>query len=209
MINATGAFSDLVRRIDDPKAPPMISPSQGVHLVLDRSFLPGDTAIMVPRTSDGRVMFAIPWHEHALLGTTDLPIDEVSLEPVPMDQEIDFILETAAHYLARPPKREDIRSAFAGIRPLVKAAEGTSTGGAIARSHDPRGEERPAHHRRRQVDHLPQDGRGLRRSRGHAGQARRAAVRDQDAEHPRLPPAPRAVRRPGLLRRRRRWRSAS
>jgi glycerol-3-phosphate dehydrogenase len=133
-INATGAFSDLVRRIDNPQAAPMISPSQGAHLVLDRSFLPGDTAIMVPRTSDGRVMFAIPWHQHALLGTTDLPIDEVSLEPVPMEQEIDFILETAAHYLARPPKREDVRSAFAGIRPLVKAAEGASTA-ALSRDH--------------------------------------------------------------------------
>src|SRR5690242_12534005 len=91
VINATGAFSDAVRRLDDPAAAPMIAPSQGVHVVLDRSFLPGDSAIMVPRTSDGRVMFAIPWHDHALLGTTDTPIREVSLEPVPMEQEIDFI----------------------------------------------------------------------------------------------------------------------
>src|SRR5438552_5716681 len=89
VVNATGAFSDAVRRIDDPQAEPMIVPSQGVHIVLDRSFLPGDAAIMVPRTSDGRVMFAIPWRNHTLLGTTDTPITEVVLEPAPMVQEID------------------------------------------------------------------------------------------------------------------------
>src|SRR3954466_9634240 len=93
VINATGAFSDAVRRIDDPAAAPMIAPSQGVHVVLDRSFLPGDSAIMVPRTSDGRVMFAIPWRDHVLLGTPDPPIREVSLEPIALDQEIDFLLE--------------------------------------------------------------------------------------------------------------------
>ncbi len=101
VINATGAFSDGVRRLDDPKATPLIAPSQGIHLVLDRSFLPGDSAIMVPHTSDGRVMFAIPWHNRALLGTTDTPIDKVELEPTPLDQEIEFILETAARYLAQ------------------------------------------------------------------------------------------------------------
>jgi glycerol-3-phosphate dehydrogenase len=134
VINATGAFADLVRRLDNADAPPMIAPSQGAHLVLDRSFLPGDAAIMVPHTRDGRVMFAIPWHNHALLGTTDIPIGEVTLDPVPLDQEIDFILETAAHYLARPPNRSDIRSAFAGIRPLVKAGENGSTA-ALSRDH--------------------------------------------------------------------------
>lgn len=134
VINATGAFSDAVRAIDDPHAVPMIVPSQGVHLVLDRSFLPGDSAIMVPRTTDGRVMFAIPWHDHTLLGTTDTPIEQVSLEPIAMDQEIEFILETAADYLARPPTRADVLSVFAGIRPLVKAshAEGTA---ALSREH--------------------------------------------------------------------------
>jgi glycerol-3-phosphate dehydrogenase len=134
VINATGAFSDAVRRIDDPAAAPMIAPSQGVHVVLDRSFLPGDSAIMVPRTSDGRVMFAIPWHDHALLGTTDTPIREVSLEPVPMEQEIDFILETASQYLSRPPARADILSTFAGIRPLVKASDAVGTA-ALSRDH--------------------------------------------------------------------------
>ena len=134
VINATGAFSDAVRRLDDPSAAPMIAPSQGVHVVLDRSFLPGDAAIMVPRTSDGRVMFAIPWRDHALLGTTDTPVGEVRLEPLPTGQEIDFILETAAQYLSRPPTRADILSAFAGVRPLVKASEVASTA-ALSRDH--------------------------------------------------------------------------
>lgn len=134
VINATGAFSDAVRRLDEPGAAAMIAPSQGVHLVLDRGFLPGDAAIMVPRTSDGRVMFAIPWHDHTLLGTTDTPIREIALEPVATEREIDFLLETAAHYLARPPARADILSIFAGIRPLVKASEATSTA-ALSRDH--------------------------------------------------------------------------
>ena len=134
VINATGAFSDAVRRIDDPDAPPMIAPSQGVHVVLPRSFLPGDAAIMVPRTRDGRILFAIPWHHHTLLGTTDTPIDEVSLEPVALEQEIDFILETASGYLCKRPTRNDILSVFAGIRPLVKASAAASTA-ALSRDH--------------------------------------------------------------------------
>jgi glycerol-3-phosphate dehydrogenase len=98
-----------------------------VHVVLDRSFLPGDAAIMVPRTRDGRVMFAIPWHEHTLLGTTDTAIENIALDPLPMDQEIDFILETAGHYLQKRPARSDILSVFAGIRPLVKDADSKNT----------------------------------------------------------------------------------
>ncbi|MGA2439600.1 MAG: glycerol-3-phosphate dehydrogenase/oxidase [Tepidisphaeraceae bacterium] len=134
VINATGAFSDAVRRIDDPAAIPMIAPSQGIHLVLDHSFMLGDSAIMVPRTSDGRVMFAIPWHNHTLLGTTDTPIEHVSLEPVAMEEEINFILETASQYLARRPSRDDILSVFAGIRPLVKASDAADTA-ALSREH--------------------------------------------------------------------------
>jgi glycerol-3-phosphate dehydrogenase len=84
VINATGAFTDAVRRLDDPFAPPMIAPSQGVHIVLPKRFLGGDTAIMVPRTRDARVMFAIPWHDHAVVGTTDTPVSELSLEPRPL-----------------------------------------------------------------------------------------------------------------------------
>lgn len=134
VINATGAFSDAIRKIDDPSSTPMIAPSQGVHLMLERSFLAGDSAIMVPRTSDGRILFAIPWHEHTLLGTTDTPIDHVSLEPVALEEEIEFILETASRYLSRHPTRADILSVFAGIRPLVKAQDTASTA-ALSREH--------------------------------------------------------------------------
>lgn len=134
VINATGAFGDAVRRMAEPDAVAMIAPSQGIHLVLDRSFLPGDNAIMVPHTSDGRVMFAIPWHEHTLVGTTDTPISEVSLEPVAMEEEIEFILTTAAQYLHKAPGRSDVLSVFAGIRPLVKSGAGRNTAG-LSRDH--------------------------------------------------------------------------
>ena len=134
VINATGPFSDLLRRQDDPVAEPMLALSQGVHLVLDRSFLPGDTAIMVPHTGDGRVMFAIPWHGHAVVGTTDTPITQSSLEPRPLEGEVDFILETAGGYLARRPARSDILSVFTGIRPLVHAVTGAKTS-ALSRDH--------------------------------------------------------------------------
>ncbi len=134
VINATGPFTDTIRRMADPDAPPMIAPSQGVHLVLERSFLPGDSAIMVPHTRDGRVMFAIPWHGHALVGTTDTALDSVSLEPIPQADEITFILETASDYLQRPPAHEDILSAFAGIRPLVREGDGGETA-ELSRDH--------------------------------------------------------------------------
>jgi glycerol-3-phosphate dehydrogenase len=134
VINACGAFCDDLRRIDDPDARPMVAPSQGVHVVLDRAFLPGDAAIMVPRTDDGRVMFAIPWLGHALIGTTDTPIEHASLEPVPMAQEVDFLLETAGRYLATQPTRADVLSVFAGVRPLVKSQEVSSTA-ALSREH--------------------------------------------------------------------------
>lgn len=134
VINATGAFTDGVRRMDDPQAEAIIAASQGVHLVLDRSFLSGDTAVMIPKTSDGRVLFAIPWYGRALVGTTDTPIGEVILEPRPLEEEIDFILSTAARYLARDPSRGDVLSMFAGIRPLVKSGDGASTA-ALSRDH--------------------------------------------------------------------------
>ena len=134
VINATGAFGDAVRKMAEPDAVAMIAPSQGIHLVLDRSFLPGDSAIMVPHTSDGRVMFAIPWHEHTLVGTTDTPITDVLLEPVAMEEEIEFILTTAAQYLHKAPRRSDVLSVFAGIRPLVKSGAGRNTSG-LSRDH--------------------------------------------------------------------------
>lgn len=134
VINATGPFSDAVRRLDDPSSRPMIAPSQGVHLVLDRSFLPGDSAMLVPHTNDGRILFAIPWHGHTLLGTTDTPLTNVDLEPQASDQEIDFILQTASKYLHRPATRGDVLSVFAGIRPLVRAADVAGTA-ALSREH--------------------------------------------------------------------------
>jgi glycerol-3-phosphate dehydrogenase len=134
VVNATGPFADGLRRLADPKAEPMIAASQGVHLVFDSSFLPGDSAIMVPHTSDGRVMFAIPWHGHTLVGTTDTPVAEATAEPVAQEQEIDFILHTASLYLARKPTRADILSIFAGIRPLVKS-DGTANTAALSRGH--------------------------------------------------------------------------
>ena len=134
VINASGPFTDEVRRMADPSAAPIIAPSQGAHLVLDGSFLAGDSAIMVPHTSDGRVMFAIPWHGHTLVGTTDTPVAEVSLEPVALAQEIEFLLDTASRYLAKKPQRSDVTSVFAGIRPLVREGDSASTA-ALSRGH--------------------------------------------------------------------------
>jgi glycerol-3-phosphate dehydrogenase len=134
VINATGAFSDGVRRMADPAAAPIIAPSQGIHLVFDESFLPAGNAIMVPHTSDGRVMFAIPWHGHTLVGTTDTPVAEATAEPVAMEEEIEFILQTASLYLAKAPSRGDVLSVFAGIRPLVKHGDGGRTA-SLSRDH--------------------------------------------------------------------------
>ena len=134
VVNATGAFSDLLRLKAEPTATPMIVPSQGIHLVFAASFLQGNSAIMVPHTSDGRVLFAIPWHGHTLVGTTDTPIPAATLEPVAMEQEIDFILATAAQYLTKAPTRDDVLSVFAGIRPLVRAT-GVASTAALSRDH--------------------------------------------------------------------------
>jgi glycerol-3-phosphate dehydrogenase len=134
VINATGPFADHICRMDDPNALPLISPSQGIHLIFDKSFLPGESAIMVPHTRDGRVMFAIPYLGVTLVGTTDTPVSEIELEPHPMTEEIDFILETAGEYLEKVPSREDILSVFTGIRPLVKTAGETNTA-ALSRDH--------------------------------------------------------------------------
>jgi glycerol-3-phosphate dehydrogenase len=132
VVNATGVFTDSIRRMADPAAETLVVTSQGIHLVFDRSFLKGDTALMVPRTSDGRVLFVIPWHGHAVAGTTDTPLDAPSLEPRPLDEEIEFILETAARYLTRPPTRADVLAVYVGLRPLVKGEGKTS---ALSRDH--------------------------------------------------------------------------
>ena len=135
VINATGAFADGVRMLATATVEPMIAPSQGAHLVLDRSFLPGPTALMIPRVGDGRVMFAIPWRGHTLLGTTDTPIPAPTLEPRPLREEVDFLLRTAARYLRRAPTAGDVRSVFAGIRPLIRKGE-TRITAALARDHN-------------------------------------------------------------------------
>jgi glycerol-3-phosphate dehydrogenase len=127
VVNATGVFTDEIRQMADANVKPMVAPSQGIHLVLDKSFLRGNAAIMVPHTSDGRVLFAIPWHEHTVLGTTDTPIEKPVYEPVPFEKEIDFTLETAGEYLSRKPTRADVLSVYVGIRPLVKAADSDSS----------------------------------------------------------------------------------
>jgi glycerol-3-phosphate dehydrogenase len=134
VINATGVFTDEIRRMADPATEPLMVTSQGIHLVFNRSFLKGDTALMVPRTSDGRVLFVIPWHGHAVAGTTDTPVDGPSLEPKPLDEEIQFILETAGRYLTRPPNRSDVLAVYVGLRPLVKSGGASSTS-AISRDH--------------------------------------------------------------------------
>jgi glycerol-3-phosphate dehydrogenase len=136
VVNATGAFTDLLRLKAEPSATPMIVPSQGIHLVFAASFLQGDSAIMVPHTSDGRVLFAIPWHGHTLVGTTDTPIAQATLEPVAMEQEVEFILATAGQYLTKAPTRDDVLSVFAGIRPLVRATSVASVSNTSALSRD-------------------------------------------------------------------------
>src|SRR5204862_2638228 len=127
LIIATGAFCEGRRRFADQQAEAMIAPSRGPPLVFARSFLPCDTATMVPHTTDGRVMFAIPWHGHTLVGTTDTPLREAALEPRPQEQEIDFLLETAGHYLDKAPTRSDVLSVFVGIRPLVRREHAKNT----------------------------------------------------------------------------------
>ncbi|MGH7504954.1 MAG: glycerol-3-phosphate dehydrogenase/oxidase, partial [Longimicrobiales bacterium] len=135
VINATGVFTDTIRRMDDPDSRRLVTPSQGAHIVLDRGFLPGHNAIMVPRTRDGRVLFAIPWHDRVVVGTTDTEVRDIVLEPRPLDEEITFLLEHAAQYLVQDPTRADVRSTFAGLRPLVGGEEQGSATSALSRDH--------------------------------------------------------------------------
>lgn len=135
VVNATGVFADDIRRMDDAAAERMISLSQGVHLVLDRSFLQGDTAIMAPQTDDGRVLFVIPWYDRALVGTTDTEMPYPEIEPRALREEIAFILRNSARYLARDPVMEDIRSVFAGQRPLVRPPDARLRSRAMSREH--------------------------------------------------------------------------
>jgi glycerol-3-phosphate dehydrogenase len=135
VINATGVFADEVARMDDPKVKPTIKPSQGVHIVLDKSFLRSDSAIMIPKTTDGRVLFAIPWYNKLVIGTTDTPLDTISLEPVALEKEIDFILKTAEEYLINPPHRDDVLCIYAGLRPLAADPDNPESTKEVSRRH--------------------------------------------------------------------------
>ena len=135
VINATGVFADDIMLMDEPESRPKVRPSQGVHLILDRSFLGGDCAVMIPKTDDGRVLFAVPWHDKVVVGTTDTLRDVPEVEPIALEQEIKFILDTAGRYLTRAPQRSDVLSVFAGLRPLAApSAEGKKTK-EISRNH--------------------------------------------------------------------------
>jgi len=133
VINATGVFTDAILKMDDAKAETLITMSQGIHIVLDREFLPSDTAILVPKTDDKRVLFAVPWHNKIIVGTTDTPVDHASAEPVALEEEVEFILHHIQKYLTKDPVRSDIRSVFAGLRPLVKGQSKTTA--ALSRDH--------------------------------------------------------------------------
>lgn len=135
VINATGVWADRVMQMDKPDAKDMIRPSQGVHLVLDKSFLQSTHAIMIPHTSDGRVLFAVPWHNRVIVGTTDTLVKDASLEPRAMEEEIEFILSTAGLYLTKVPTRKDVKSIFAGLRPLAASEEDETSTKEISRHH--------------------------------------------------------------------------
>jgi glycerol-3-phosphate dehydrogenase len=134
VVNATGVFTDEIRRMDDPGTAPIITPSQGIHLVLHRNFLPGNSAIMVPHTDDGRVLFAVPWRNRVIVGTTDTAVNRISPEPRPLEEEVQFLLEHAKRYLIHDPSPGDVLSVFAGLRPLV-AAVGDKDTASLSRDH--------------------------------------------------------------------------
>ncbi len=136
VINATGVFVDDLMELDEKNSKKKVRPSQGVHLVVDRKFLPGTSALMIPKTYDGRVLFGVPWHGKVVLGTTDTPLDAHSLEPCALEKEIDFILDQASQYLDNAPTRDDVLSVFAGLRPLaVSSDSGNKKTKEISRSH--------------------------------------------------------------------------
>ena len=135
IVNATGVFADKILKLDNPSASKTIQPSQGIHLILDLEFLGGTDALMIPKTKDGRVLFGVPWHHKLLLGTTDTIREKPKLEPEALQQEIDFVLETAGTYLTRKPTRTDVQAVFAGLRPLARPEEGSTKTKEISRSH--------------------------------------------------------------------------
>ncbi|MCS3531006.1 glycerol-3-phosphate dehydrogenase/oxidase [Chryseobacterium sp. JUb7] len=135
VINATGVFTNDILNMNNPKHGKFVVPSQGIHLVLDKSFLKSDDAIMIPKTSDGRVLFVVPWHDRALVGTTDTLLENESFEPRALEEEINFVLNTARQYLAKKPTREDVKSVFAGLRPLAAPKDGSKSTKEVSRSH--------------------------------------------------------------------------
>ncbi|WMN06374.1 glycerol-3-phosphate dehydrogenase/oxidase [Marivirga arenosa] len=135
VVNATGVFADKILQLDNPEAKKMIRPSQGIHLVLDRSFLSGNDALMIPETSDGRVLFAVPWHDKIVVGTTDTMRKKPKLEPAALEKEIDFVLKTAQEYLTKKPERKDVQSVYAGLRPLAAPSDDSEKTKEISRSH--------------------------------------------------------------------------
>jgi len=135
VINATGVFVDDILSMDKKDHKNIVRPSQGVHLVFDKQFLPGKNAIMIPKTDDGRVLFAVPWHNKVVVGTTDTPLEKHSMEPTALEEEIEFILRTAKKYMTKNPSREDVLSVFAGLRPLAAPQQGSTKTKEISRSH--------------------------------------------------------------------------
>lgn len=135
IVNATGVFTNSIMKMNDKVYKKYIVPSQGIHLVFDKSFLPSDYALMVPKTSDGRVLFAVPWHDKIIVGTTDTLIKSHSLEPIALESEIEFVLETAQRFLAKKPTRADVLSVFAGLRPLAAPEEEGKSTKEVSRSH--------------------------------------------------------------------------
>lgn len=134
IVNATGVFSDSIRLLNKSTIPKIITSSQGVHIVLDKYFLPGDAAIMIPKTDDGRILFAVPWEGEIIVGTTDTPVKEYTYEPLPHWEEIDFLLNHTAKYLTKAPTRDDVKSVFTGLRPLVMNGDTKNTK-SISRKH--------------------------------------------------------------------------
>jgi glycerol-3-phosphate dehydrogenase len=132
VINATGVFSDAVQQMDEPGKEITIKPSQGIHIVLDKEYLPGDAAIMVPHTDDGRVLFAVPWHNKIIVGTTDTIVSKINIEPLPLEEEISFLVRHIKRYLSKDPGYDDIKSVFAGLRPLIRSTKKTAD---ISRDH--------------------------------------------------------------------------
>lgn len=134
VINATGIFADRVRQMDEPGASPVVTASQGTHFVLDRQFLPSDSAMMIPRTSDRRVLFAIPWHAAVVVGTTDDPVPQPELEPQAMGDERAFLIQHVERFLGRRPETGEVLSVWSGQRPLVRQ-QGEASTAAISRDH--------------------------------------------------------------------------